>query len=291
MINFELANPKKNQAMLTQDKVTAIFCLVDDMLKGINYKEPSSRKMNDSEVITTAYVSALYFGGHMEHSMAFMKMTGMIPDMLSKSRFCRRLHKCKDLVLEMFAQLGRHLKAIAGADAYIIDTFPVASCQNVRISRSRLFKGESFRGYTRGMRQWFYGVKVEVLTTQSGIPVEFCFVPGGEHDHQALYKLPLDLCPESQVFADAAFTDYQVEDDLLDADQIQMMVQRKSNSKRKDPPWIYFIKDQMRKRIETTFSQIKALFLRNIHAVTAEGFLIKLMLFIMAFTLDQSIKN
>jgi hypothetical protein len=43
----------------------------------------------------------------------------------------------------------------------------------------------------------------------------------------------------------------------------------------------------MRKGIETTFSLLKALFLRKIHAVTFKGFLLKIMLFIVAFTLDK----
>ena len=48
--------------MLKEDKIISIFCLVDDVLKGIGHKEDNRRKVSDSEVITTAIVSALYFG-------------------------------------------------------------------------------------------------------------------------------------------------------------------------------------------------------------------------------------
>ncbi|PVD51639.1 hypothetical protein DC498_14560 [Terrimonas sp.] len=65
------------------------------------------------------------------------------------------------------------------------------------------------------------------------------------------------------------------------------MICRKRNSKRPDEPWTRFIKEHMRKGIETTFSQIKGLFLRKIHAVTFKGFLIKLVMFILAFTLNK----
>ncbi|MGV8096217.1 MAG: hypothetical protein AB2L24_30555 [Mangrovibacterium sp.] len=70
--------------------------------------------------------------------------------------------------------------------------------------------------------------------------------------------------------------DYQIEDEIKQTDMIELMIQRKSNSKRADQPWIRFIKEQMRKGIETSFSEIKALFLRKIHAVTFRGFLLKL---------------
>ena len=55
-----------------------------------------------------------------------MKMTGMIPRMLDKSRFCRRLHKLEELICCLFFQVGHQLKAIAGASDYVIDSFPVA---------------------------------------------------------------------------------------------------------------------------------------------------------------------
>ena len=73
----------------------------------------------------------------------------------------------------------------------------------------------------------------------------------------------------------------------MEADGIRLMIQRKSNAKRKDIPWIGYLKEQMRKRIETAFSEIKALFLRKIHAVTFEVFLLKLTLFIFATTLNK----
>ena len=64
--------------MLSSDKITSIFCLIDDMLKGIDHKEHAQRKMSDSEVITTAFVSALYFGGHMDHARNFMKTASVV---------------------------------------------------------------------------------------------------------------------------------------------------------------------------------------------------------------------
>lgn len=60
--------------MLNEDKIIGIFCLVDDLLKGIGHREDSRRKVSDSEVITTAIVSALYFGGHIDHGRQLMKM-------------------------------------------------------------------------------------------------------------------------------------------------------------------------------------------------------------------------
>lgn len=273
--------------MLSSDKIIAIYCLVDDLLKAIGHLEDSRRKVSDSEVITTAIVSALYFGGHLDNARHMMQMTGMIPDMLDKSRFCRRLHALESLLCMLFFQVGQHIKDMAGASDYVLDSFPVAVCDNIRIARCRMLHGKQWRGKQCSMRRYFYGVKVQVLTTTSGIPVEFCFVPGSESDVQALKKLPMTVPAESNIYTDSAYTDYTVEDDMKDADFINLLVQRKSNAKRKDEPWIRFLKEQMRKGIETTFSMLKGLFLRKIHAVTFKGFLLKILMFIIGFTFDK----
>ncbi len=60
--------------MLSEDKIIAIYCFVDDLLKGTGRKEDGRRKVSDSEVITTAIVSSLYFGGHSDNGRHFMKM-------------------------------------------------------------------------------------------------------------------------------------------------------------------------------------------------------------------------
>ncbi len=272
--------------MLSESKIIALYCIVDDMLKGVQHYEDERVQVCDAEVITTAFVAVLYFGGHLDNARSFVKMKGYVPKMLDKSRFCRRLHRLSDLLLTMFYQLGRNLKNMAGASEYRLDSFPVAVCDNIRISRSRILKGEQFRGKHVAMRRYFYGVRVQVLTLH-GIPVEFCLVPGRENDCQTLGRLPFDVPPESSIYMDAGYTDYLSEDDLFQAELIHAMVQRKKNSKRKDEPHIQFVKQWMRKEIESTFSELKARMLQHIHAVTQQGFLLKVALFVIAFSFEK----
>src|SRR3954447_2279966 len=116
--------------MLREDKIIAIYCVVDDLLKGINHIEDNRRKVSDAE-------AALYFGGHIDNARGFMKMTKLIPNMLDKSRFNRRLHNVNGLMFSLFFQIGHYLKQVAGAAEYVIDSFPVAVCDNIRISRCK----------------------------------------------------------------------------------------------------------------------------------------------------------
>jgi len=272
--------------MLSDYKITALYCIVDDMLKAMHHYEDNRVRVSDSEVITTAFIAVLYFGGHLDNARHFMQMQGYVPHMLDKSRYCRRLHRLSDFMLTLFYALGKQLKDLAGAATYRLDSFPVAVCDNICISRSKILQGELFRGKHVAMRRFFYGIRVQVLTLD-GIPVEFCLVPGSEHDSQSWQKLPFDVAPESCIYMDAGYTDYLSEDDLFEAELIYARVQRKKGSKRKDEPYVSFLKQWMRKAIEADFSQIKAKMLRCIHAVTKEGFLLKVALFIIAFAFDK----
>jgi len=275
--------------MLTQDKVIAIYCIIDDLMKGIGHAEDTRRRISDSEVVTTALVSALYFGGNQVHAIHFMKHFGLIPMMLDKSRFNRRLHAIGELLSRLFIEVGKYFKEVCCEMHYIVDSFPVAICDNIRILRSKIVKGKKWRGYTASMRRYFYGVKVQLVTTGGGIPIAFHFTPGKQADCRALDKIIADLPPEASLYADSAYTDYQREDLALEKYQVLVKSQRKNNSKRPDSTEQARLKTTMRKKVEATISDIKKLFPRTIHAVTLNGFLIKLILFIFGLQLNKSI--
>ncbi|HVF50687.1 MAG TPA: IS982 family transposase, partial [Pyrinomonadaceae bacterium] len=75
------------------DHTTVIYCIIDDLLKASGHIEDVRAELSDAEVITTALVAARYFGGNIEHSRSFLRETGLMPRMLSRSRLNRRLHR------------------------------------------------------------------------------------------------------------------------------------------------------------------------------------------------------
>lgn len=271
--------------MLTPDKIISIFGIIDEILIGIKHPEDTRRSVSDSEIIVTAIVAAKFFGGNQYHAINFMKSHGYIPKMVSESRFNRRLHAVGYLLYKLFLQIGIYLKDVCCEMHYIIDSFPVAVCDNIRILQSKIVKGKKWRGYTASMRRYFYGVKVQLMVTGSGIPIAFCFTAGKEGDVKSLERIIGTLPPEASVYADSAYTDYGIEDNLFAKKSIFLKTQRKSNSKRKDTKKQIQEKLKMRKRVETTISDIKKLFLKTIHAVSLNGFLIKLILFVFALQL------
>ncbi len=274
---------------MLQDKVIGIYCLVDDILKGIGHSEHKERKVSDGEIIATAVVSALYFKGNQSNAIGYMRTHKMSPEMIGKSGFTKRLHKVASLIMWMFLDIGRLFKYVCAELEYIIDSFPLKVCHNIRIRRSRLLKGEQWRGYNASKREYFYGVKVQLVTTKDGVPVELCFVPGHEHDVVALRKMYFDLPPESTLYGDSAYTEYEIEELYKETELIELKISRKANSKRPDKPYQAFIKTTMRKRIETSISEIVELTPHSIHAVTAQGFFLKILLFVFAYQMKTII--
>lgn len=267
----------------------AIYVILDEILKSIDYQEDSQRRVNDALIITTVLISARHFGGNLTKSIGYMQSHHCIY-MLDKSRFNRRMHACRDLMEQLFRLLALVFKSENRFNYYILDTFPVAVCHNIRISRCRLINHnnqpiEDYRGKNASKRVYFYGFKVAVITTEEGIPVEVAFVPGAYGEHSALHRLEFDLPKGSKVFGDSGFTDYEFEDFMAQEEQIFMMISRKKASLRGDDFQTYITKKYFRHQIETCFSEITGQFAKKIHAVTIQGFQFKVFAFIVAFAI------
>jgi hypothetical protein len=267
------------------NQIVAVFCLCDDMLKALHHHEDPQCQMTDAEVMTTAIVAALYFRCNFEHARKNLKEQGYNPNMLGKSRFNRRLHRIRSLFLSLFQLLGNVWKELNAQSRYVIDSYPVAACDNYRICRSRCYQGEDWRGYQASKKRYFYGLKIHIMVTEQGQSVEFFLTPGSYSDTNAFSLYDFDLPQNTWVTGDKAYTDYVVEDVLNEAG-IRMRPIRKKNSKRPVPPWIFYLQSTIRKVVETTGSLIERLLPKFIHSVTPEGFELKVGLFVLASSLN-----
>ena len=266
------------------DHILAIYCICDDLLINLNHCEDSQRKMSDAEIMTTAIIAMLYFGGNFSSAAKMLNTPKYIPGMLSKSQFNRRLHKISHLFVLCFQILSQTWKELNSDSIYSIDSFPVAVCDNYRIKRCKIYQQEQYRGYTASKRRYFYGVKVHLMVTEKGQPIEIFLTPGSISDTQALKAYDFDLKPNSIVYADKAYNDYKFEDLLKELGQINLMPIRKINSKRQWPDYVQAMQHYHRKAVETAASLITKKMPKSIHAVTKKGFELKVYLFVLAFS-------
>lgn len=274
-------------------QIIAIYCLCDDFLYSRGHKDAPQAKLTTAEVMTIALVAVTLFSGNQDRSRCFLEEHGYIQTRLSKGQFNRRLHQVPEVLWQaLFDLLAQVHQQANDQQQYAVDSLPVAVCDNYRICRSRLYPrrlwGEAFRGYIASKRRYFYGLRVHLVMTTSGLPVEVMLAPGSEADLTAFRRLRLGLPSGAHIFADAAYLDQHEEALLADAG-LHLVAQRRKNSKEPLPPWVSYIVRHERKRIETVFSQIASAFGRTIHAVTPRGFELKVFLTVLAHTFAATV--
>jgi hypothetical protein len=122
--------------------------------------------------------------------------------------------------------------------------------------------------------------------TPTAEPVEFFLTPGSCSDVAGLEYFDFDLPEHSQIIGDKAYTDYELEDVLKEAD-LHLLPMRKCNSKRPFPPWMQYLQAHYRKAVETAGSLLERLLPKHIHAVTPQGFELKVVLFVLALSIGR----
>jgi len=79
--------------------------------------------------MTTAILAALRFGGNFKSARQALQDKGYISHKLRKSRFNRRLHRIKDLFLNLFRLFGETWKELNAQSIYVIDSVTVVQSE------------------------------------------------------------------------------------------------------------------------------------------------------------------
>ena len=135
----------------------------------------------------------------------------------------------------------------------------------------------AYRGYCARKSTFFYGLKLHLVVTATGVPVEFGRSPGAMSDLHGLRTLALNLGPSAELIVDKGYTDYVCENALLEGEGIRLCPLRRKDAKRREPAWERYLNSVRRKIIETSLSRLTGLLPRWIHAVTAQGFALKIL--------------
>lgn len=272
-----------------QVEIITIYVICDDYLKAMQYCDDAQAGMTTAEVMTTALVSARFFKNCLEHARVFLKEEDYVPKMLSESRLNRRVQLIPEHIwLGLFYTLAEVFKQLNDSLDYIVDSFPIAVCDNYRIPRCRLYRDhrKAFRGYIASKHRFFYGLRAHVLVTAGGQPVDVVLAPASDADIAAFKRLHLDMPDGATIYADKAYTDYVCEDILNEDTMLTFVALRKRNSKRPLDGCVRYICHHVRKRIETSFSRMADFFAKRIYAITPRGVELRAFLAVLAFSFD-----
>ena len=210
--------------------IVAVYTICDDLLISLGHQTHPQAQMTDAEVMTTAIIAAQYFGGNHQRACCVLKIHGYIPNMLGHSRYNRPFHRIPHLFQILLSISLKSLNPIIRM-VFTRLTPILLLCDNIRISRCRLYQGEEWRGPIASKRRHFYGLKAHLMVTESGHIVEVFFTPGKWNDVRGMRYFPFDLPHGAVVYADKAYCNYGIEDALKEV-RITFKPLRKKNLKR-----------------------------------------------------------
>jgi len=269
-----------------EDQIVTIFCLCDDYIRDLGHEDFCNVKWSTTEVMTCWVTAMKFWYGNIDRARHYLITSGIFSKDFTLSALLKRVHRIPYQwwtdILEFLQKWGKNYEV---ARDYLVDSFPVPVCHNIRINRCRLFQGEAFRGYNASKKVFFYGLKATVVTDLEGCPVRAILSPGREHDNVPFKLMDLDLPKGSCIYGDAAYEDINHENRRFEEEATRIIADRKSNSRRELPLEDYVNLKSLRKQIETTFSMITNLMPRKIHAVTSEGFELKVLGFVLAMAM------
>jgi len=183
--------------------IVTTFVLLDDLLQRHGHRTDVRALASDSEVLTVAVIAAAQFANHHERALCVLRGMHYLSGPLSLSRFNRRLHALAhwfawllDLLTEAFA---------FGATAFTLDSMPVPVCKRVRATRCTKVRGSEYYGYCAAKEEKFFGWRLHLVCTASGVPVGFDLLPASLHDLNPVYDMAQCLPTGATLYGDKGY--------------------------------------------------------------------------------------
>lgn len=159
------------------------YVITEEVLKLLKFQDDPQKMMSHAEVITFAILAAKFFSGNFKMARYICCRLRLFPKILSNSRLNRRIHKiawnCWYSIFHLLAFLAKKQDETF---YFAVDSFPVQYCQKNRIDKRKCFLDRSYIGFAASKKRYFCGIKVHMVVTNQGRPIEVHVRPGSESD-------------------------------------------------------------------------------------------------------------
>jgi len=254
--------------MITDAKLTQIFCSVDDFCKDFlpsweksmllnGKKRIRKSKLSLSEVITIQVL--FHVSGYRTFKKFYLDYVSKFlvkdfPNLVSYNRMV-------ELKSSSFMPMAMYLKTQSLGDCTgisFIDSTPLRVCDNRRIHQHKSLKNIAQRGQCS--LGWFYGIKLHIVTNDCGEIIDFMLTPANVDDRKPLKMEGFIKKLYGKLFGDKGYLSKELFQDLF-SNGIHLVTKLKRNMKTNllTPMQDAFL---LRKRaiIETIFDQLKNIF-------------------------------
>ena len=211
--------------MISTDKVTAIFCSIDDFC---NVFEPSLKKkllsegkkvrnrkskMSTSEVLTITILFHLSGMRTFKHFYLFyvqQKLKKEFPKTVSYNRFV-------ELMQANILPLTLYMKTCCLGDCTgisFVDSTPIRVCKNKRIRNNKVFKNIANTG--RSTMGWFYGFKLHIIINDKGELLDFIITQASTDDRAPIKQDNFLKKIFGSIYADKGYISKELTEFLFD---------------------------------------------------------------------------
>src|SRR5690554_1005344 len=220
--------------MINFDKVTDIFCIIDEFC--ISFKQQTSGfiigkaskrppLMNDSEVMAILLLFHLSGFRCFKHFYIFYvqkHMQSEFPQTLSYNRFVERSQS----VLMPLSIFLKTLRLGTSTGISFVDSTPIKVCNNKRIKRNKVFKDIAQVG--KSTMGWFYGFKLHLVINDKGEILNFAITQANVDDREPLKKESFLRKVFGKLFGDKGYISNELAN-ILFVDGIHLITGIRSN--------------------------------------------------------------
>ena len=259
-----------------KDFFTLIFVIVDDIYKKVvpesvkNRRNIDKLKISDSKIITIAICGEMLGCDSEKSWFSFVKKNNydLFLNLCDRTRFNRLRRKLLQTVNLIFINLISEFLENDIKNIFIADSFPLEVCKFGRAKFCKSFHEDNASyGKCPSKKQTYFGYKISVLVTASGFVKNFYVTPANVDDRSALLDMIDDSQESSIIIADKGYAGQKIEEELKEKGHILLALQKKKSKQEFDTEMRQLI-FKIRRRIETTFSQLTCQF--NIETVLAK---------------------
>lgn len=273
------------------DSLTETFCLIDDFCQAFE-PEWEKRLLADGHKkrhrAASLCLSELMTLAVLFHQLRFRQFKSFY--LLYAQRHLRAefpglpsYQRCLELLPRCIVPLSALFDTVKGecTGISILDSSPIAVCDNLRIARHRVFAGSAARG--KSSTGWFFGFKLHIAINHRGELLSMKVTPGNIDDRKPVAHLCRNLF--GRVYADKGYVAQWLVERLRQQQVVFITKMRKNMNPIQHAPFDQAIL-RRRSLIETVFDELKNLCqVEHTRHRSYSGFLVNLMAGVIAYCL------
>ena len=246
------------------DLCTAVYVLVDDRYQRVaapqDHRPGPSAACTDSERITLTLVAELVGLDEESCFLAYVRRNAptLFPHLPDRSRYNRRRRHLIAATNRIRIALARDVLCYLtpeDRDLAVIDSLPVPVVGFAHARGAHRWYGEARYGHNATKSQTFYGYKLHLLATASGVVLDFALVPANVADGRLTEQLLIGQ-RDLTVLGDKAYINAPLQALLAHRNHLHLLTPTRVNQHPRRDPCPPRLLAHFRQTIETLNSQL-----------------------------------